>query len=1504
MLSLSTRCVLSVEECGEHPSVSKLAFHPSRPVIATAVGNRVTVDDFTSGTPVQRGVVHLRSTVQQVALSSSYLAASDEAGSIYVWDFFNLQLVTDLTHTQQEEKPLGKILLAPELPILMYTRTNSKAVYVQEIGMLHNLKPQSRLDCKRTISGVCLHPTETLAAVYCNGVVIVYDYVSGAQVCQSDELLRSNQTAAGKGWLSFGGNGMHLAVASERGMLACFNFEQRQLTRVGLSKTSSPDAVVGVHFHPTCPVFYVLSAGGLLVPRNTSCEVAKTCAVELVPEMEKVARIPELVRLNNTAPSPLVVNGFQIHPSLGVFAFTFTSESHANVEPQVLSRHILYALVDRNEPNIGSPDALAGLPSRQETLGRFIGDDKQCCASLYYIEGASILKRGLHTGISSAFCSLPTVTSTGVPLHPLQLSYTEGGLVARFQTVEPVDTNETNSFEHVTKGYFAIVDRHGDAEVPEVLPGASVAPRFGSKESQPPFVLTQDRTSVGIVGDRAFQKLPEPARAIFTASSLGSIERILVWVEGKLVLAEAPFKVFTNTRLRLEPWESVCGVAWNLVHVGVNEHNYVCAVMTTHRIVIVDECLEIVTEVWGGERHPFVRNFSSMFWLGAALLFTAGTTVSALTISGGVHPLCEVSTQDSAIVGVWGDRLLLAYLKTSSLTVHTLAIGVLEPLLLGELAACDLFGRSQKLNRQHVGKLLARYDSKRISSALLSGLEMGGYYDIALALSLDSPLVALKRKFYQALYARKFDTAKQLLDTMRSSDCPAPTEVSGNGLEMLQANAASEPPSASLSKLYCVLAAAAGKYGQFSLAVKCYAEAENYVDMLPLLACVSNRGVIEAVLKQLQNKPDLADVTATCKRLLKSKALTETASDLPTFQFVRAHPPLTTTPTTVACLSAGKTAIPSLEFQDSLARWFPVIIDNEVDHEFLHRETEFEVTDENRGIPSNLRDIVPLLITRLAEAKAFLEQTNFLKEKPRSLAPPPPKRLLVRREGYSLASSSLLRGSGRGNPSAEATDVTTVTYNSDDESADIEHSQISKARIVAPNRDTSGLPGDSDTNDMDGDSDSAEFLSDEEVLDGPPPIEELARSPSLALPSGEAGDVGVAGSGSDSEEFVSEEIISETEDDDVPAMETRDEGEASDTAQEESPSAEDEDEAALKRTTSSGLIPPKQLKRVEGREGASLISTEDSAADPLLEPPCDDDFTRQRSPSEGGNKPQLLVAASTPTLANSSLPPRPPRNRSATNLGVCSLEGDTRKSPRGKIPKARQWTNVRSSVSSAAQLKAGGSAKSLVTRAHSALQKCIDALVVGRFSTAQVRAEQASAILSSANAANYRSEVKLCAAYRQASRLLQRVKLLDHAGVGAEGEVAFLCSILASLPVAPVHRLAFTAIAAEKNFLAQNYGVATDFLKLLQKRNLLNKAQVDQMIADCELLGCNDLHEYEAAAVRCCTTFEKISGTHAYCTFCNSSFCFETGRPGDNCWMCSAGVLEVRDTPSRFWTSK
>ena len=182
-------------------------------------------------------------------------------------------------------------------------------------------------------------------------------------------------------------------------------------------------------------------------------------------------------------------------------------------------------------------------------------------------------------------------------------------------------------------------------------------------------------------------------------------------------------------------------------------------------------------------------------------------------------------------------------------------------------------------------------------------------------------------------------------------------------------------------------------------------------------------------------------------------------------------------------------------------------------------------------------------------------------------------------------------------------------------------------------------------------------------------------------------------------------------------------------------------DAPLKRAISSVLVPPQQRRRASQHdEGAAPSAPGEASADPLLEPPCDDDFTRQRSPSEGG-KPQLLVAASTPALAQSALPPRPPRTKSVASMGAITAEGEGT-NPRMKSPRLRQWTNVRSSVSSVSQVKSGGSAKNLVTRAHTALQKCIDALVVGRFPTAQVRAEQACAILCTSSSC-YRLVISL-----------------------------------------------------------------------------------------------------------------------------------------------------------------
>ena len=94
-----------------------------------------------------------------------------------------------------------------------------------------------------------------------------------------------------------------------------------------------------------------------------------------------------------------------------------------------------------------------------------------------------------------------------------------------------------------------------------------------------------------------------------------------------------------------------------------------------------------------------------------------------------------------------------------------------------------------------------------------------------------------------------------------------------------------------------------------------------------------------------------------------------------------------------------------------------------------------------------------------------------------------------------------------------------------------------------------------------------------------------------------------------------------------------------------------------------------------------------------------------------------------------------------------------------------------------------------------------------------------------------RKEVKYCIFYKYAIRLLTTIKLLDHSE--DIQQVAFYCRLLASVPLKQVHRIAAIAIAADKNLLAKNYGVAADLLRVIKAKSLYNAENVEEVLAEC-----------------------------------------------------------------------
>ena len=105
----------------------------------------------------------------------------------------------------------------------------------------------------------------------------------------------------------------------------------------------------------------------------------------------------------------------------------------------------------------------------------------------------------------------------------------------------------------------------------------------------------------------------------------------------------------------------------------------------------------------------------------------------------------------------------------------------------------------------------------------------------------------------------------------------------------------------------------------------------------------------------------------------------------------------------------------------------------------------------------------------------------------------------------------------------------------------------------------------------------------------------------------------------------------------------------------------------------------------------------------------------------------------------------------------------------------------------------------------------------------------------------------------------------------------------------------------------------------MNARGLLDKAQVEQMLADCERLEYTNAEPFNKSNVLCFVvcpfhlfftlpltglqTNEPITGAHLYCTFCNSSFSLEALRAEETCSMCLSGVLERKHVPSQDWSS-
>jgi hypothetical protein len=277
-----------------------------------------------------------------------------------------------------------------------------------------------------------------------------------------------------------------------------------------------------------------------------------------------------------------------------------------------------------------------------------------------------------------------------------------------------------------------------------------------------------------------------------------------------------PYAIDTSVRLQLAPFNMVTDVVWSPAI--ANRAPSFGAVITTHSILIIDQHLRVITHT-RVDNHLPRAHFFSCYWVGATLLFTTDTQLRYLTLDGRVHSIASLPGSGMLISCVWDDRVALAYANQSHLDMVFQPIGLLEPLLLGELALATHLGTSMQAPelRKALCDIVANYDCTRISRYLVDRLQQGGFADLALALIRASPLYPTRFKLNLALESAQFRTAFSIL--MQERELPHP-DISP----------------AEVSDMFRILGDACCKFALFQLAEKCYQQSDSQVLLLQLYA--------------------------------------------------------------------------------------------------------------------------------------------------------------------------------------------------------------------------------------------------------------------------------------------------------------------------------------------------------------------------------------------------------------------------------------------------------------------------------------------------------------------------------------------------------------------------------------------------------------------------------------------------------------------------------------------
>jgi WD40 repeat protein len=335
-----------------------------------------------------------------------------------------------------------------------------------------------------------------------------------------------------------------------------------------------------------------------------------------------------------------------------------------------------------------------------------------------------------------------------------------------------------------------------------------------------------------------------------------------------------------------------------------NSGGFLIGLLTTYRVLILDEDLNILASVESPLQMRKSLYFQSCLWFGNVLLYNTCSAVYCLCpnmleqaeTTHSTFPLCTLEHANSVISGVLYDRIFFTCYRNNCPQMSMRYVNVVEPLILSIIA----LKQPHEVKLRLLQSVISKFDCRSVSERTLITLEHSGFADLASEMITHSVYeFSWNIRFRFALHSLQFEYAFELLrGQYQKTVVLEQVDSSPSGPFIDEGSTDKNTNNFWIDDGYCTensefytyflqLAELSAKHGYYNIAAKCYDIINDSWALLRLFSMFHKEAKssndfyvtpLSRLAMRCKNSPDLYAIYMAC-RIVLGNAYKETEEE-------------------------------------------------------------------------------------------------------------------------------------------------------------------------------------------------------------------------------------------------------------------------------------------------------------------------------------------------------------------------------------------------------------------------------------------------------------------------------------------------------------------------------------------------------------------------------------------------------------------------------------------------